>query len=59
MLEAAKKAGKVAGSSVQNEEAARKWVGRGWQWVPYANDVAMVLNTGTAMVKTLRQIGNR
>lgn len=59
VLEAAKKAGKVAGSSVQNEEAARKWVGRGWQWVPYANDVAMVLNTGTAMVKTLRQIGNR
>jgi len=59
VLAAAKAAGKVAGSSVQNEEAARKWVARGWQWVPYANDVAMILNHGSAMVKTLRGIGGR
>ncbi|MBI4182418.1 MAG: aldolase [Proteobacteria bacterium] len=58
-LAAARKCGKFAGSSVQNEEMARKWIARGWQWVPYANDVAMILNIGGGMVKTLRGIAGR
>jgi 2-keto-3-deoxy-L-rhamnonate aldolase RhmA len=59
VLAAAKANGKFAGCSVQNEESARKWGERGWQWMPYANDVAMLLNHGTAMVKTLRGIAGR
>jgi 2-keto-3-deoxy-L-rhamnonate aldolase RhmA len=59
VIEAAKKHGKVCGSSVQNAAAAEKWVARGWQWVPYANDTAMLLNHGTEMVGRLRTIGGR
>jgi 2-keto-3-deoxy-L-rhamnonate aldolase RhmA len=59
VIEAAKKHCKVCGSSVQNAAAAEKWVARGWQWLPYANDTAMLLNHGTEMVGRLRAIGGR
>lgn len=59
VIEAARKHGKVCGSSVQNAAAAEKWVARGWQWIPYANDTAMLLNHGTEMVSKLRTIGGR
>jgi 2-keto-3-deoxy-L-rhamnonate aldolase RhmA len=59
VLEAAKKHAKFAGGSVHDEEMAKTWADRGWLWMPYSNDVAMLLNHASAMVKTLHGISGR
>jgi 2-keto-3-deoxy-L-rhamnonate aldolase RhmA len=59
VIEAAKKHGKFCGSSVQNAAAAEKWIARGWQWIPYANDTGMLLNHGSEMVGKLRGLAGR